>query len=77
MTEVLILLAGLEYPAVMALVDCVNRPETHFRGGAEDRRAWVRWLIVAVLTAWVLVGNGIVLGYYFSVIRNNDPAGPD
>lgn len=77
MTEVLILLIGLEYPAVMALLDCINRPESHFRGGADDRRGWVRWLIVGVLTAWALVGNAVVLAYYYSVIRNNDPAAPD
>lgn len=75
--ELLFLLVGLEYPAIMALLDCVNRPATHFRGGAEDRRAWIRWLVVGVLTAWILVGNGVVLAYYFSVIRHNDPASSD
>ena len=31
----------------------------------------MRWLWVAVATSWFLVGNGIVLGYYYSVIRRN------
>lgn len=74
--ELLLLLLGLEYPALMALLDAVNRPPDHFRGGAEDRAAWIRWLIVGVATAWILVGNGIVLAYYFSVVRANDPGGP-
>jgi hypothetical protein len=64
---------GLEFPVVMALLDCWNRPEDHFAGGAEDRRAWLRWLLVAVPTILVLVGYGIVLGYYFSVVRRTSP----
>ena len=37
-------------------------------------RAWVRWLVVAVLTAWLLVGNGILLGYYYVIVKRNSPA---
>jgi hypothetical protein len=61
----------LESISVLALTDCLNRGPEQFEGGAEDRRGWIHWLIVAVATSWFLVGNGIVLGYYFSVIRRN------
>jgi hypothetical protein len=70
----LLLIIGLEFPAILSLVDCINRPEDHFLGGAEDRRAWVRWLVIAMLTVPVLLGYGIVLGYYFSVVKRNSPA---
>jgi hypothetical protein len=69
-----LLLLGLEFPALLSLVDCINRQDDHFVGGAEDRRAWIRWLIVGVVTVPVLLGYGIVLGYYFSVVRRNSPA---
>ena len=71
-----LLLAGLEFPAVLALLDCVNRDDTHFAGGGPDRRSWIRWLVLAVLTAPILVGNGILLGYYYAVVRRNMPARP-
>ncbi|HEX9683406.1 MAG TPA: hypothetical protein VGA13_10005 [Acidimicrobiales bacterium] len=71
--ELLLLLAGLTFPAVMALLDARQRPAEHFEGGADDQAAWVRWLVVAVVTAPLLVGNGIVLGYYYSVVRRNTP----
>ena len=67
----------LEFPAVIAFLDCFNRPPEHFAGGADDRRAWVRWLVVALVTVPVLVGYGIVLGYYFSVVRRNSPMSRD
>ena len=67
---------GLEFPALMALVDCSQRPPEHFKEGAADRRSWLRWLVVGVLTVPVLVGYGIVLGYYFSVVRRNSPTAP-
>ncbi len=70
----LLLIVGLEFPAVLSLVDCIYRPDGHFLGGAEDRRAWIRWLIVAVITVPILVGYGIVLGYYFTVVKRNSPA---
>ena len=69
-----IVLLGLEFPVVMALLDCFQRPPDHFLEGAEDRVAWLRWLAVAVITVPVLLGYGIVLGYYFSVVRRNSPA---
>ena len=61
----------LESISVLALLDCLGREDSAFAGGAEDRKGWIRWLIVAVATAWFLVGDGIVLGYYFAVIRRN------
>jgi len=67
----LLLILGLEFPALLALIDCYNRDPDQFAGGAEDRSAWLRWLIVAVATAWCLVGNGILLGYYYVVIRRS------
>ena len=72
--ELLLLLAGLEFPAVMALIDCAHRDPDHFAGGADDRRSWLRWLVVAAVTAPILVGNGILLGYYYAVVRRNSPA---
>ena len=56
---------------MLSLVDCINREEDNFAGGADDRRAWIRWLIVAILTVPILVGYGIVLGYYFTVVKRN------
>jgi hypothetical protein len=70
-TNWLLLLLGLEFPAVLALIDCYNRDPGNFAGGAEDRRGWIRWLWVAVATAWILVGNGILLGYYYAVVKRS------
>jgi hypothetical protein len=70
-----LLVLGLEFPAILALIDCANRPIEHFAGGADDKRAWVWWLLVAVATAWFGVGDGIVLGYYYAVVKRNTPAG--
>ena len=69
-----LVLIGLEFPVIMALLDCWQRPPEHFSEGVEDRRAWLRWLWVAVVTVPVLLGFGILLGYYFSVVRRNAPA---
>ncbi|HEX4867776.1 MAG TPA: hypothetical protein VFV32_09130 [Acidimicrobiales bacterium] len=71
-----LLLLMLEFPVLMALLDCWQRPEDHFLEGATDRRAWLRWLAVAVVTIPVLLGYGIVLGYYYAVVRRNSPAAP-
>lgn len=70
-----IMLVGLEFPAVLALVDCATRDEDHFPGGAADQRAWRRWLVVAVLTVPILVGYLLLIGYYQAVIRRNSPTG--
>ena len=68
-------LIGLEFPAVLALVDCWFRPEDHFAGGAEGQRGWKRWLIVAVVTVPLLVGFLLVIAYYQSVVRRQSPTG--
>ena len=70
----ILVVIGLEFPAVLSLVDCLNREDDHFLGGHEDKRAWIRWLIVAVITVPILLGYGIVLGYSFTVVRRNSPA---
>jgi hypothetical protein len=70
----LLFLLALEAPAIVALLDCTNRPPDQFAAGDDDRRAWQRWLVGGVLTAWILVGNGIVLAYYYSVVRRTPPS---
>ena len=71
-----LLIPMLEFPVLMALLDCWQRPPEHFAAGAEDRRAWLRWLLVAVVTVPVLLGYGIILGYFYAVVRRNSPASP-
>lgn len=68
-----IVLLGLEFPAVLALVDCSMRPDHHFAGGPEDKRAWRRWMVVAVLTVPLLVGFLLLIAYYHVVVRRNSP----
>jgi hypothetical protein len=63
----------LEFPVITALLDCWQRPPDQFLEGEEDRTAWLRWLVVAVITAPILLGFGIVLGYYYAVVRRNSP----
>ena len=65
---------GLEFPVLLAILDCFNRPIDHFAQGASDRRGWLGWLVVAVVTVPVLVGYGILIGYYYAVVRRNTPA---
>jgi hypothetical protein len=69
-------LLGLEFPALMAVLDCWFRPPNHFLGGSSDQRAWKGWLVVAVVTVPILLGYGIVIGYYYAVVRRNSPSGP-
>ena len=66
-----LLLLGLDIPALLALLDCYNRPPEQFAEHESDRRAWLRWLGLALVLSWVLVGYGIVLGYYYAVVRRN------
>jgi len=70
---VLLVLALLVLEAIplLALIDCIGRDPTEFPGGAADRRGWILWLCVGVATAWCLVGNGVVLGYYYAIVRHN------
>ena len=69
-----VLLVLMEFPVIMALLDCWQRPADHFADGEDDRKAWMRWLVVAVITVPILLGYGIVLGYYYAVVRRNSPA---
>ena len=71
-----LVLLGLELPAIVALLDCAQRPPEHFAGGVPDRSAWTKWLVVAVLTVPILLGYGIVMGYYHAVVRKNAPGSP-
>jgi len=67
---------GLEVPAVVALIDCYERPAIAFEGGDTDKRSWKVWLWVALATAWVAgFGNIIVLGYHNSVVKRSTPLG--
>jgi hypothetical protein len=68
-----LVLLGLDFPAALSLLDCFNREADEFEGGAEDRSAWLRWLIAALVLCPVLVGYGIVLGYYYRVVRRHSP----
>jgi hypothetical protein len=68
-----VIVAGLMFPGVFSLVDCWNREVDDFVNGADDRRAWLRWLGLAVPLCLVGVGYGIVLGYYYGVVRRNSP----
>lgn len=68
-----LLLAGLEFPAVVAMLDCLGRPDHHFAGGAEGKRGWVKWLVVTIVTVPILVGFLLLVGYYHSVVRRNSP----
>jgi hypothetical protein len=61
----------LDSVAIFTLLDCITRDEDQFAGGADDKRAWIRWLAIAVATGWFGVGYGIVLGYYYAVVKRN------
>lgn len=70
------LLLFIELPAIVAMLDCLQRPSEHFEGGAADRIGWIKWLVVAIVLVPVLLGYGILLGYYSAVIRRNMPGSP-
>lgn len=73
-----LMLALIELPAIVAFVDCWQRTPAEFPGGAPDRRAWLGWLAVGMVTVPVLVGYGIVLAYSWVVVRRGGttPGGP-
>jgi len=67
----LLLFLVLDSVAIFTLIDCMTRNADQFAGGPEDKQAWTRWLWIAVATAWFGVGYGIVLGYYWAVVKRN------
>jgi hypothetical protein len=69
--DLFLFVLALEVPAIVALLDCTNRHPDEFAGGEQDRREWQRWLWLGVLTAWFLVGNAVVLAYYFVVVKGS------
>lgn len=69
--NVVVVFAGLLFPAALALLDCFNRSADEFEGGADDRRAWLIWLALSIPLCLVLVGYGILLGYYWGVIKRS------
>jgi hypothetical protein len=71
-----VLIVGLEFPAIVALIDCMNRTPDEFDGGADDRGAWIKWLLVSLLLCPILFGYGIVLGYYWAVVKRANPMTP-
>ncbi len=69
----IVLALGLTFPGALSLLDCANRKPGEFEGGAADRSGWLKWLGLAVPLCVVGVGYGIVLGYYYGVVRRNSP----
>ena len=67
----IVLAPGLTFPGALSLLDCANRDPDEFTGGAVDRKGWLKWLALAVPPCGV--GYGIVLGYYYGVVRRNSP----
>jgi hypothetical protein len=68
-----VLVVGAEFPALVALLDCWNRSPDQFAGGADDRGSWLRWLLISLLLCPILFGYGIVLGYYWAVVKRTSP----
>ena len=64
-----LLILGMEFPGIVALLDCYQRSPDRFAGGARDRSAWFKWLVVALFLAPIGVGYGILLGYHWNVIK--------
>ena len=67
----IVLALGLTFPGALSLLDCFNRDPDEFEGGAADRKGWLGWLALAVPLCVVGVGYGIVLGYYYGVVRRS------
>ena len=72
----MVLVIGMEFPALVAWLDCINRDADAFEGGAPDRQGWIRWLVVSLVLCPILFGYGIVLGYYWSVVKRTNPMTP-
>ena len=66
----------MEFPATVALLDCINRDPDGFEGGAPDRAGWIKWLCVSLLLCPILFGYGIVLGYYWAVVKRTNAMTP-
>ncbi|MEY2418727.1 MAG: hypothetical protein QOG90_1407 [Actinomycetota bacterium] len=64
-----LLLFGMEFPGIVALTDCYQRSPVRFAGGARDRAAWLKWLVVALFLMPIGVGYGILLGYHWNVVK--------
>ena len=71
-----VLVLGLEFPATIALLDCYNREPHEFEGGAADRGSWLQWLAISLLLCPILFGYGIVLGYYWAVVKRTGAITP-
>jgi hypothetical protein len=71
-----ILAFGMMFPGLVALADCYQRAPQRFAGGAADRSAWLKWLVVALFTAPIGVGYGILLGYHWNVIKRSASMAP-
>ncbi|MBA3655110.1 MAG: hypothetical protein H0W70_13070 [Actinobacteria bacterium] len=65
---------GVPFP--VALLDSINRSPEAFAGGADDRGSWIRWLLISLLLCPILVGYGIVLGYYWAVVKRTGSMTP-
>jgi hypothetical protein len=70
----LVLIFGMEVPALMSFIDAMHRDASGFEGGEADRRGWRVWLVLAMLLSPVLIGYGIVLTYYWNVIKRGTVA---
>ena len=68
-----VLVLGMEFPTVVALLDCANRDAEDFAGGADDRSSWLKWLAISLLLCPILIGYGILLGYYWGVVKRTSP----
>ena len=66
-----LLIFGMEFPGLVALTDCYQRSPHRFAGGARDRAAWLKWLMVALFLMPIGVGYGILLGYHWNVVKRH------
>ncbi len=71
-----VLVFGMMFPGIVALTDCYQRDPAKFAGGAADRSAWMKWLVVPLLTAPIGVGYGILLGYHWNAIKRYSSMAP-